>query len=57
MYDKYTDGKLERESFLNEKKQYDVDMEKMEKNLQHSGRDKKRRKPNRKEINRKQIRR
>lgn len=30
LYDKYADGKLEREFFLNEKKQYDADMEKME---------------------------
>ncbi len=30
MYDKYADGQLERELFLNEKKQYDADMERME---------------------------
>ena len=33
LYDKYVDGKLEREFFLNEKKQYDADMEKMEEEL------------------------
>jgi hypothetical protein len=33
LYDKYADGKLEREFFLNEKKQYDADMEKMEEEL------------------------
>lgn len=33
MYDKYADGKLEREFFLNEKKQYDADMEKLEQEL------------------------
>ncbi len=30
LYDKYADGQLERELFLNEKKQYDADMERME---------------------------
>lgn len=30
LYDKYADGKLEREFFINEKKQYDADMERME---------------------------
>ena len=33
LYDKYADGKLEREFFLNEKKQYDADMEKLEEEL------------------------
>lgn len=33
MYDKYADGKLEREFFINEKKQYDADMERMEEEL------------------------
>ena len=33
LYDKYADGKLEREFFLIEKKQYDADMEKMEEEL------------------------
>lgn len=33
LYDKYADGKLEREFFLNEKKQYDDHMEKMEEEL------------------------
>jgi len=33
LYDKYADGKLEREFFLNEKKQYDADMEKLEQEL------------------------
>ena len=33
LYDKYADGKLEREFFLNEKKKYDVDMERMEEEL------------------------
>lgn len=33
LYDKYADGKLEREFFLNEKKQYDADMEEMEEEL------------------------
>lgn len=33
LYDKYADGELERETFLNEKKQYDADMERMEKEL------------------------
>ena len=33
LYDKYADRKLEREFFLNEKKQYDADMEKMEEEL------------------------
>lgn len=32
LYDKYADGKLERD-FLNEKKQYDADMEKLEEEL------------------------
>lgn len=30
LYDNYADGKLEREFFINEKKQYDADMERME---------------------------
>ena len=30
LYDKYADGKLERDFFLNEKKKYDADMEQME---------------------------
>ncbi len=30
LYDKYAEGKVEREFFLNEKKQYDAGMEKME---------------------------
>lgn len=30
LYDRYADGKLEREFFLNEKKKYDADMERME---------------------------
>ena len=33
LYDKYADGKLERELFLNEKKKYDADMEQMEEEL------------------------
>ena len=33
LYDKYADGKLEREFFLNEKKRYDADMKKMEEEL------------------------
>ena len=33
LYDKYADGKLEREFFLNEKKKYDADMEQMEAEL------------------------
>lgn len=33
LYDKYADGKLEREFFLNEKKKYDADMERMEAEL------------------------
>ena len=33
LYDKYADGKLEREFFLNEKKQYDADMEQLEQEL------------------------
>lgn len=33
LYDKYADGKLEREFFLNEKKKYDADMERMEEEL------------------------
>ncbi len=33
LYDKYADGKLEREFFLNEKKKYDADMEQMEEEL------------------------
>lgn len=33
LYDKYTDGKLEREFFINKKKQYDADMERMEEEL------------------------
>lgn len=33
LYDKYADGKLERKLFLNEKKQYDADMENLEKEL------------------------
>ncbi len=33
LYDKYADGKLEREIFLNEKKKYDADMERMEEEL------------------------
>lgn len=33
LYDKYADGKLEREFFLKEKKQYDADMEKLEEEL------------------------
>ncbi len=33
LYDKYADGKLEREFFINEKKQYDADMERMEEEL------------------------
>ncbi len=33
LYDKYADGKLEREFFLNEKKQYDTDIEKLEQEL------------------------
>lgn len=34
LYDKYADGKLEREFFLNEKKQYGADMEKLEEELE-----------------------
>lgn len=30
LYDKYTDGKLDRNNFINEKKKYDADMERME---------------------------
>ena len=33
LYDKYADGKLERDYFLNEKKKYDVGMEQMEEEL------------------------
>lgn len=33
LYDKYADGKLEREFFLNEKKQYNADMEQLEQEL------------------------
>ncbi len=33
LYDRYADGKLEREFFLNEKKKYDADMERMEEEL------------------------
>lgn len=33
LYDKYADGKIEREFFINEKKQYDADMERMEEEL------------------------
>ena len=33
LYDKYADGKLDREIFLNEKKKYDADMERMEEEL------------------------
>lgn len=33
LYDKYADGKLERDFFLNEKKKYDADMERMEEEL------------------------
>lgn len=33
LYDKYADGKLERDFFLNEKKKYDADMEQMEEEL------------------------
>lgn len=33
LYDKYADGKLEREFFLNEKRQYDADMGKLEEEL------------------------
>ena len=33
LYDKYADGKLDREIFLNEKKKYDADMERMEAEL------------------------
>ena len=33
LYDKYADGKLERDLFLNEKKTYDADMERMEEEL------------------------
>lgn len=33
LYDKYADEKLEREFFLNEKKQYDADMEQLEQEL------------------------
>ena len=33
LYDRYADGKLEREFFLNEKKKYDADMERMEAEL------------------------
>lgn len=33
LYDRYADGKLKREFFLNEKKKYDVDMERMEEEL------------------------
>ncbi len=33
LYDKYADGKLERDFFLNEKKQYNADMEKQEQEL------------------------
>ncbi len=34
LYDKYADGKLEREVFINEKKKYDADMERMEAELE-----------------------
>lgn len=33
LFDKYADGKLEKEFFLNEIKQYDTDMEKMAEEL------------------------
>lgn len=33
LYDRYADGNLERELFLNEKKKYDADMERMEEEL------------------------
>lgn len=33
LYDKYADGKLERDIFLSEKKKYDADMERMEEEL------------------------
>ena len=33
LYDKYADGKLEKEFFLNEKKQYDANIEKLEEEL------------------------
>ena len=33
LYDKYADGELDRETFLNEKKMYDSDIERMEKEL------------------------
>lgn len=56
LYDKYADGKLEREFFLNEKKQYDANMEKLEEELAHSGRHRKKRKANRKAPQGKQTR-
>ena len=34
LYDKYADGELEREIFLDEKRQYDADMERMEAELE-----------------------
>lgn len=33
LYDKYADGRLDREIFLNEKKKYDADMERMAEKL------------------------
>lgn len=33
LYDKYADGKLDRNDFISEKKKYDADMERMEKEL------------------------
>lgn len=33
LFDKYADGKQEKDFFLNEKKQYDTDMEKMAEEL------------------------
>lgn len=32
LYDKYADGKLDRNDFISEKKKYDADMEHMEEN-------------------------
>lgn len=33
LYDKYADGKLDKNDFISEKKKYDADMERMEKEL------------------------
>ena len=33
LYDKYADGKLDRNDFISEKKKYDADMERMEEEL------------------------